>query len=63
MRREDVHAELGEIVAGKKPGRRSPDEIVVFDSTGMALQDVAAAAAVYNRARAEGRGVSVSLVA
>jgi alanine dehydrogenase len=61
--RRSVHAELGEIVAGKKPGRCSPDEIVVFDSTGMALQDVAAAAAVYERARAEGRGVSVSLVA
>lgn len=61
VKRENVHAELGEIVAGKKPGRRSPDEIVVFDSTGMALQDVAAAAAVYNRARGEGRGVSVSI--
>jgi alanine dehydrogenase len=61
--RDSVHAELGEVVAGKKPGRRSPDEIVVFDSTGMALQDVAAAAAVYERARTERRGVSVSLAA
>ena len=61
MTRDQVHAELGEIVAGRKPGRRMPDEIVIFDSTGMALQDVAAAAAVYERARAEGRGVSVSL--
>jgi ornithine cyclodeaminase/alanine dehydrogenase-like protein (mu-crystallin family) len=61
--RDNVYAELGEVVAGKKPGRRSPDEIVVFDSTGMALQDVAAAAAVYDRARVAGRGVSVSLVA
>lgn len=48
--RERVHAELGEIVAGRKPGRRSDDEIVVFDSTGTALQDVAAAALVYERA-------------
>ncbi len=47
----DVHAELGEIVAGKKIGRASNDEIIVFDSTGMALQDVAAAAIVYERAR------------
>lgn len=61
--RRSVHAELGEIVAGKKPGRRSSDEIVVFDSTGMALQDVAAAAAVYERAGAERRGVPVSLAA
>lgn len=47
--RGDVHAELGEIVAGKRPGRASEDEIIVFDSTGMALQDVAAAAIVYER--------------
>jgi ornithine cyclodeaminase/alanine dehydrogenase-like protein (mu-crystallin family) len=46
----DVHAELGEIVAGKKPGRTNDDEIIVFDSTGMALQDVVAAAIVYERA-------------
>jgi len=45
-----VHADLGEIVAGRKRGRASRDEIIVFDSTGMALQDVAAAAAVYERA-------------
>lgn len=46
----DVHAELGEIVAGNKSGRASEDEIIVFDSTGMALQDVAATAIVYERA-------------
>jgi alanine dehydrogenase len=56
MRREDVHAELGEVVAGRKPGRTSEEERIVFDSTGMALQDVAAAAIVYERARAAGRG-------
>ena len=38
----DVYAELGEIVCGKKPGRTSAEEITIFDSTGMALQDVAA---------------------
>ena len=46
-----VHAQLGEIVAGRKPGRTSPDQIVVFDSTGTALQDVAAAAAIYEKAK------------
>jgi len=50
----DVHAQLGEIVAGLKPARESEQEIIVFDSTGVALQDVAAAAAVYRRARADG---------
>jgi ornithine cyclodeaminase/alanine dehydrogenase-like protein (mu-crystallin family) len=47
----DVRAELGEIAAGMKPGRASADEIIVFDSTGTALQDVAAAAIIYERAQ------------
>ena len=46
----DVHAELGEVVAGKKTGRVSNDEITIFDSTGMALQDAAAAILVYKKA-------------
>jgi alanine dehydrogenase len=50
MSASGVHAQLGELVAGIKPGRRSDGEITVFDSTGTALQDVAAAAAVYARA-------------
>ena len=58
MRREDVHAELSEIVAGTKKGRERDDETIVFDSTGMALQDVAAAAIVYERAVAAGRGTA-----
>ncbi len=45
-----IHAELGEIVAGKKPGRVSPGEITLFDSTGLAIQDVAVAKRVYDRA-------------
>ena len=45
-----VHATLGEIVAGTKPGRTDASAITLFDSTGMGLQDVAAAAAVYRRA-------------
>jgi alanine dehydrogenase len=61
MRREDVHAELAEIVAGDKPARRTNDEIIVFDSTGTALQDVATAALVYDRALATGVGLRVSL--
>ncbi|HEU0302856.1 MAG TPA: hypothetical protein VFR37_25565, partial [Longimicrobium sp.] len=46
----DVHAELGEVVAGVRPGRMDDGEITVFDSTGIALQDAAAAAAVYEQA-------------
>jgi alanine dehydrogenase len=54
--RENVHAELGEVVAGVKAGRTSAEEVIVFDSTGMALQDVVAAAAVYEKAVQLGRG-------
>ena len=61
MRREDVRAELADVVSGKRAGRTSPDEIVVFDSTGTALQDVAAAAQVYELARASGVGLTVRL--
>jgi len=60
---EGVHAELGEIVAGRKPGRESADEVIVFDSTGMALQDVASAASVYEKAIRERAGTSLKLVA
>ena len=48
-RRESVHAELADVVAGRKPGRTSDTEITVFDSTGVAIQDVAAAAVAYGR--------------
>jgi ornithine cyclodeaminase/alanine dehydrogenase-like protein (mu-crystallin family) len=61
IRREAVHAELAEIVAGRKPGRTSEGEIIVFDSTGTALQDVAAAAAVYEKALRLGTGREIEL--
>ena len=61
LTRAAVYAELGEIASGRKPGRRTPAEITVFDSTGMALQDVAAAALVYERAVAAGAGRRVML--
>jgi alanine dehydrogenase len=61
MRREDVHAELADVVSGRRPGRQRDDEIIVFDSTGTALQDVAAAQLVYQRAVAVGAGMYVDL--
>ncbi|HUU81328.1 MAG TPA: ornithine cyclodeaminase family protein, partial [Acidobacteriota bacterium] len=42
-----IYGELGEIVAGKKDGRISDQEITVFDSTGLAIQDISCAYAVY----------------
>jgi alanine dehydrogenase len=61
--RANVHAELGEVVAGKKPGRESQEEITIFDSTGMALQDVAAAAFLYEKAQRDGCGVRLNFAA
>jgi len=61
--REDVHAELGEIVAGRKAGRESEEEITIFDSTGMALEDVAAAAILYEKAERQGSGFRLSFAA
>lgn len=61
MARADVYAELGELAAGSKPGRTTSDEITIFDSTGTAIQDIAAAVLVYERATASGRGVLVAL--
>lgn len=63
MTRDAVYAELGAVVAGRRAGRRTPEEVIVFDSTGMALQDVAAAALVYERAIAAGAGVRLPLSA
>jgi alanine dehydrogenase len=56
MRKGDVYAELCEIVAGHKIGRDADDEIIVFDSTGVAIEDAVASAAVYERALANGIG-------
>ena len=53
--RESVHAELADVVAGRKPGRIDDEEITLFDSTGLAIQDVASAAMAYTRATA-GKG-------
>ncbi len=51
-----VHAELGEIVAGRKPGRTSREEITIFDSTGLAIQDLAAGQLVCKKAVQAGQG-------
>jgi ornithine cyclodeaminase/alanine dehydrogenase-like protein (mu-crystallin family) len=59
----DVHAALGEVIAGKKSGRLGSEEIIVFDSTGMALQDVATAAIAYEKATRVKCGVSIDFAA
>lgn len=61
LTKADVYAELGEIISGKKQGRTSPDEVIIFDSTGTALQDVAAASAVYEKAKRKSIGTYFKL--
>ena len=61
MTREGVHAELADVVAGRRLGRTHDEEITVFDSSGTALQDVAAAILVYEKALANGEGTEVKL--
>ncbi len=60
---DGVHAELGQVVTGAKRGRSSDDELTLFDSTGTAIQDVAAAVLAYERSVATGRGQTVTLAA
>ena len=61
LTREAVHAELADVVIGRRSGRSTPEEITIFDSTGTALEDVAAAALAYERAGAVGAGLKVAL--
>lgn len=56
IRESDVHAELGQIVAGERPGRTQPDEITIFDATGVSFQDVVTAKLAYERAVELGLG-------
>jgi alanine dehydrogenase len=53
---DNIYGSLGEVVAGKKPGRQTPEEITVFDSTGLVIQDLSLGFAVFNRARERGLG-------
>lgn len=54
--KKDIYASLGDIVAGKKKGRTSTEEITLFDTTGLAIQDIACAYEVY-RALKNKRGI------
>ena len=58
---EHIHAELGEVVIGKKEGRVTDQEITLFKSVGLALQDVATATKVYELCKQRGIGSSVDL--
>jgi N-[(2S)-2-amino-2-carboxyethyl]-L-glutamate dehydrogenase len=59
--RDRLHAELGDVVRGARPGRESADERIMLSPMGMAIEDVACAAAVYRHAREQGAGTWLSL--
>jgi alanine dehydrogenase len=62
FRREQIYGELGEIIAGLKKGRERADEITVFTSTGLAIQDAVTANLAYDKAVARGLGMRIRLV-
>lgn len=62
IKESDVHAEIGEILIGKKVGRESDNEITFFDSTGLAVQDIAAAHVVLEAAKEKQLGYSTELM-
>lgn len=61
MKEEDVHAELGEVLLGDKPGRESDKEVTVCDLTGIAIQDVAISQFVYEKAKRSGKGFFIEV--
>ena len=62
IQESDIHAEIGEILLGKKVGRETEEEITLFDSTGLAVQDIAAANVVYQLAQQKDMGQRVKLL-
>jgi len=62
LKKGQIYAELGEIIAGRKKGRTDNQTITLFDSTGLAIEDIAVAKLLYNKALKTGTGRSVSLV-
>ncbi|MFX0108178.1 MAG: ornithine cyclodeaminase family protein [Candidatus Hodarchaeota archaeon] len=62
IKEETVHGEIGEILLGRKQGRETSEEITLFDSTGLAAQDIAAASVVYEEAKRKNLGHKVRLL-
>jgi ornithine cyclodeaminase/alanine dehydrogenase-like protein (mu-crystallin family) len=62
IRPSDIYAEIGEIAAGLKPGRKDNDEITYFKSVGNATQDAAVAHAIYQRALRDNLGIEIDLL-
>jgi alanine dehydrogenase len=61
MTADQVHAEIGQVLCGDRPGRSHDAEVTIYDSTGTALQDVAVGLVVYEQALKSGLGISIQL--
>ena len=59
--KDHIQGELGDLLLGRLPGRRTPEEITLFKSLGIAVEDLAVARHVLRKARAEGRGIELDL--
>ncbi len=62
LTRDDITAKIGDVIIGKTPGRDSDEEITVFDSTGLAVQDVVTAWKVYEKALERGIGSNINFL-
>ena len=60
--KDDIHAEIGEIVLEKKAGRTTDQEITIFDSTGMSIQDITTSLMVYRKALEKGVGKEINFI-
>jgi alanine dehydrogenase len=62
LKKEDIYAELGEIIVGNKKGRTNESEITIFDSTGLAILDVAVGHLIYRKALVKNVGTMIKLL-
>ena len=59
---EDIHAEIGQILLGEKAGRTCEEEITIFDTTGMSIQDIATSLMVYKKVKEKGLGMAIDII-
>ena len=62
LKKEDIHAEIGEIILGRKPGRENDEEITIYDTVGMGVMDMGMGLAIYKKARAQGMGQTFKFI-
>ena len=62
LTRDDITAKIGDVIIGKTPGRDSDEDITIFDSTGLAVQDVVTAWKVYEKALESDIGTNINFL-